>query len=318
MKNVTKLLSEIKIKEEGKRQIESVCQLQLMSKPTSKLQISLTGVSGVTHISTATPDHVWFSDGIHLFLANVEGHNLHHLKCIRLVNYGIHTVNMTCDLIYIDRDYNIKKFFKDTRSKSTLMKKRSPWLPLCVVCSPSNNDLLVGMLSTDTWAGKVTRYNNEGKVIQTIQHDTAGQQLYCLPRYITENRNGDVIVSDLTDIDNNDYGRGAVVVIDYKGRHRFSYTGHPSESDLLPHGICTDTLSNILLCDSKTNTIHLIDKDGHFMMQIQTQDQGIGRPMCLSFDHKNHLLWIGSCDSNKVCVYRYIERKNYLKNHCDD
>lgn len=48
-----------------------------------------------------------------------------------------------------------------------------------------------------------------------------------MPRYITENNNGDIVVTDF------DIGPGAVVVTNENGSHRFSFTGHPSGSELL-------------------------------------------------------------------------------------
>ena len=69
---------------------------------------------------------------------------------------------------------------------------------------------------------KITRYNKAGKVTHTIQNDENGKALFMFPRFITENNNGDVVVSDIID-----ESYGAVVVTDSGGRHRFSYTGHP-------------------------------------------------------------------------------------------
>lgn len=59
---------------------------------------------------------------------------------------------------------------------------------------------------------------------------------------------------------------GAVVVTDSGGRHRFSYTGHPPGSGMLPGGVCTDALSRILECDCGSKSIQLIDKNGHFFV----------------------------------------------------
>ncbi|XP_062620134.1 E3 ubiquitin-protein ligase TRIM56-like [Saccostrea cucullata] len=160
------------------------------------------------------------------------------------------------------------------------------------------------MLNTDTWTGKITRYDHEGQYIQTIQHGNTGQELYSDPAYITENSNRDIIVSD--------WDRGAVVVTDSTGRHRFSYTGPPSGSPLAPRGICTDVLSHILVCDANTNTVQMIDKDGNFLSVILTQQHGIHRPWCLGYDNKKHLLWVGSLNDNRVFAYRYINRHDYL------
>jgi hypothetical protein len=138
----------------------------------------------------------------------------------------------------------------------------------------------------------------------TIQHDDNGYPLYKYPNYITENRNGDIVVSDLW--------CSAIVVTDSRGRHLFSYTGSPPGSELLPQAICTDALSHILVCDLNAHTVQMIDKDGHFLSLLLTQQHGIYMPLGLDFDDKTHLLWVGSWKNNTVHVYRYIERQYSL------
>lgn len=106
-------------------------------------------------------------------------------------------------------------------------------------------------------AGKITRYNQSGQQTQTIQHDNTGLELYKIPNHIKDKNNWDVVVSD--------NGAGAVVVTERVGKHRFSYTRHPSGSKLEPRGISTDPLSHILVCEDRTQTVQMIDKDGQFL-----------------------------------------------------
>ncbi|XP_062615851.1 uncharacterized protein LOC134277542 [Saccostrea cucullata] len=156
---------------------------------------------------------------------------------------------------------------------------------------------------------KVTRYNEFGHLIQTIQNTTEGQKLYCKPFYITENRNEDIIVSDLH--------LNAVVVTDREGRHRFSYKGHPSGFE--PGNICTDELSHILVCDCWTRTVQMLDKDGGFLTLIPIDQKGIKIPESVVYDSKSHLLWVGIKNSNEVFVYRYYIRGQQanLEEGCD-
>jgi hypothetical protein len=210
-------------------------------------------------------------------------------------------VNSGGELIYIDSKDNINKLSTDNTTVTTLLQYTSPWRPECVYCSPTTGQLMVGMYNYDTSTGKVTVYSDQLQPVLTIQHDNTGHSLYGGPCYITENRNSDIIVSD--------YSRG-VVVTERGGRHRFSYTGHPSGSGLYPLGICTDALSHILVCDDNTYTVQMIDKDGHFLSLLLTQQQhGIYRPEGLNYDDKTHLLWVGSWYNNRVRVYRYIQRR---------
>uniref|UniRef100_K1QTF0 Uncharacterized protein n=1 Tax=Magallana gigas TaxID=29159 RepID=K1QTF0_MAGGI len=113
-----------------------------------------------------------------------------------------------------------------------------------------------------------------------------------------ENNNGNVLVSD----------SGAIVVTERGGRHRFTYTGHPTGSGLDPRGICTDALSHILVCDCRTNTVQILDKDGQFLSHLLKESENVD-PYSLCYDVNSHRLWVGSgsWDNNKVCVYRYID-----------
>ncbi|XP_061193809.1 uncharacterized protein LOC133202049 [Saccostrea echinata] len=273
----------------------------MMYRLVLQKSVTVTGVSRVWHITRVSSDRVWISDYNNLILTNTAGDKLHHLTDIGSY-YGVHTVNNDGELIYIDREYNINKLSTENTVKTTLIKyNTAPWRPLSVYSSPSTGDLLVGMYNADTYReGKVVRYNSTGEHIQTIQYNNnTGQRLYSRPSYITENRNGDVIVSD--------WDRGAVVVTDRGGSHHFSYTGPPSGSRLWPRGICTDALSHILVCGDNTESVQILDREGNFLSQIQTSPHGIDRPGGLSYDDTTHLLWVGSWYNNTVNIYRVID-----------
>lgn len=187
------------------------------------------------------------------------------------------------------------------------------WIKRSVYCSPVNGDLLIGMSRGDplfwmhrvfTDKSKVNRYDQNGQLKQSIEFDNEGLELYSSPHKITENNNEDVVVSDLS---------GAVVVTDSGGRYRFSYTGHPLGSGMRPRGVCTDALSRILVCDSGSKSIQLIDKNGHFQQFFLTTIQDEDMPSCLSYDIINNLLLIGSPQNNKICVYKYLTKHNIEK-----
>ena len=143
---------------------------------------------------------------------------------------------------------------------------------------------------------KVTRYSKTGKEIQNIQRDNQGQGLYSDPHYITENINGDICTSDIR----ND----KVVVVNKSGQHRFSYTGKRSE--FYPCGICTDVLGHILVCDSHSNTVHLLNQDGGFLSVILSSQQGIQFPRGVCVDEENNL-YVGQYLNNTVTVYKYLQ-----------
>nr|XP_034320706.1 uncharacterized protein LOC105333854 [Crassostrea gigas] len=310
--DVMESLSAIQITERGNRRVGNQCLLKLTSGAELLQSLTVPGVDRCLHISCVTSDRVWVSDRYNLMLTDTTGVPLHRVEdsCSDLYT-GIHTVNSESELIYIDRNYNINKLSKDMKTTTTFIETTDfTWRPLSVYWSPSTGDLLVGMYNDDTKTGKVTRYNQSGQLTQTIQNNNTGQGLYRSPNYITENNNGDVVVSDFDAISES----GTVVVTERGGRHRFSYTGHSSGSRLVPCGICTDALSHILVCDGRTKTVQMINKDGRFLSHLLTESQEMGLPWSLSYDVNTHRLWVGSglWYNNKVCVYRYIKRQDAL------
>ncbi|XP_062590375.1 uncharacterized protein LOC134251988 [Saccostrea cucullata] len=261
--------------------------------------VTVSGVRGCCHISRVTSDRVWISDNEgNLILTNTRGEELDRVTDIG-GGYGGHTVDTNGDLIYIDSSDNIIKRSTENKEKTTIIQyNTSPWRPRSVYSSPSTGDLLVGMFRRDTYTGKVVRYNSTGENIQTIPNNNiTGQGLYSIPEYITENRNGDVIVSDA--------GRLAVVVTDRDGNYRFSYRGPPSGSWLSPRGICTDALSHILLCDYRS--VQMSDSEGCYLTEIKTQQHGIYSPHGLSYDEDTQLLWVGEYNNNTVNLYRVVD-----------
>lgn len=259
--------------------------------------LTLTGVDSCYHISYVKSDQAWVSDDNDLILTNAAGDSLKQLNDVRTdIFRGVHTVNSDGDLIYINKDYNISKLSHDMESYTTLIDKTVlAWTPLCVFCSSLTGDLLVGT------SGMVNRYNTNGELVQTIQHDIEGLELYTQPNYITENRNGDVVVSDSV---------SALIVTDCKGVHRFTYTGNLPGSEQRLWGICTDELLNILMCDERSKAIHVIDKDGQFLMYLLKKEKDIDKPCSLSYDANNNFLWVGSLQENKLCVYNYSSKQD--------
>ncbi|XP_078330238.1 uncharacterized protein LOC144617729 [Crassostrea virginica] len=291
--------------------------LTLLSSPVVQKSLSVTGVKCCRHISCVTPDRVWVSDYNNIILTDTAtGKKLHSVENSLRSDSGKHTVNCEGELIYIDKKRNIIKLCNDMKTTITLIKHTDKtWIPRCVYCSPSSGDLLVGMCRYDTdtrtvkypYTGKVMRYDNTGKRKQTKPHDdNTPHDLYESPYFITENNNGDVVVSD--------WDRRAVVVTSGKGVHRFSYTGPPSGSGLTPGGICTDVMSHILVSDYNTETVQMLDRDGQFLSYVLTrQTPGMDyRPCGLSYDVTTHAVCVGSVNNNTMSVCRYINRHLHL------
>lgn len=69
-------------------------------------------------------------------------------------------------------------------------------------------------------------------------------------------------------------------------------------------------MSHILACDGATESVHIIDKDGQFLSKVLIRQPGIFTPVSIGYDDITHRLWVGSQGIKKVCIYRYIARRN--------
>lgn len=275
------------------------------------------GMSGCLHISHVRPDKFWVSDNrTNLVLFNEKGQNKRHLK--NEINNGAsnltgaRTVTKNNELIYIDTNNKIKRFSENELNTLYLEKADNVWINRCVYSSLSSDKLLVGMQNKDSACSKITRYRLEtktmitrdwtGKLMKTIQYDSKGNDLYFEPCYITENDNGDVVVSDR---------KNGVVVTAIRGRHRFTFKKDPCGSVIKPKGICTDSMSHILVC--VLHKVMMLDKDGVFLSYILSMPLVIMiTTNSLSFDFNTHCLWVGSVSDGRMHAYRYLRRQDAL------
>lgn len=303
-------LKDVHLKESEKPSQLASSRLLLMSDPELIQSFTMRGLAFSNHITCVTSNLAWISDENHLILTNNAGHTIKRWDYLK-DRQGDHTINSNNELIYIDEEDNIMVLSNDMETPITFIES-SYFLdiPTCIYWSPYTGDLLVGMLDCNAQTGKVIRYNKIGEETQIIEQDNTGEELYNHPRYITENNNGDIVVCDYGFNDN----RGAVVVTEREGTHRFSYTGYPSGSKFRPRGICTDVLSHILVCDDLTRTILIISKDGQFLSNFLTKESLKYKisPYCLGYDVKTNFLWVGSNDESGVCVYRYLRPQKDL------
>lgn len=301
--HVMRSLIDVKITENETRKVDRLFQKMSVPKLTSSFTVKDT--YGCRHVSCLTSHTVCIRDETELIMTNAVGNTLHRQTNVLQKSEGIHTVNNDGELIFIDKNNSIKKLSKYMNTTITLIERTDTTLdPWCVYWSPLTEDLLVGLYSNST--SKVARYNKEGHLTQSIQHDNTGLDLYKEPCYITENSNRDVVVCNIY------HGSlfGSVVVTDHEGQHRFSYKRHPSGSKIKPHGICTDVMLHIIVCDEISNSVQLLDRDGIFLSHLLIRPSGIFKPYSLGYDINTNQLLVGSLYNNRICVYRYLTRQN--------
>ncbi|XP_052683018.1 uncharacterized protein LOC128163452 [Crassostrea angulata] len=267
--------------------------LSLSSSVTKVREYKVPGVDRVYHISLGKSDRLWVSDDSgNLIQTDVQGNQLQKIQTNGLFE-GYHTVTQEGDLIYTDRD---NRFIIKITPDNTITKfiNTNNKIPLSIHSSHINGDILVGMMNNGE--GNVTRYNKTGTELQDIQRDNKEEVLYIFPLYITENINGDILVSD--------FRKNAVVVVNKLGQHRFSYTGQVPVFN--PYGICSDVLGHILVCGFYSDTVDLLDQDGQFLSLLLTKQQGLQYPSSLCVDDENNLI-LGQRNTNTVTVYKYLQ-----------
>lgn len=164
----------------------------------------------------------------------------------------------------------------------------------CIHASKITSDIFVAS------SNGVTRCSEKGKKLKQTQVDDKGKGLYGKPIYITENSNGDIIVSDEQ--------RKAIVVVDEFGRHRFNYKGYHSLPEFNPRGICTDVFGHILVCNHSYHdpSVHLLDENGHFLTSLLPKhryNEDLPQDVCVDDKHN---LYVGCGIKNKIDVYKYI------------
>lgn len=304
---------DLTITEKGKRSRGYESQLKLMQSPKLQTFLTLKNVDICCHIVIKKSDRVWVNEKDTLILTDSNGDTL---TCLKTLNEfsGLHSINKDNELIYIDDNHNIITLANNMENKKTNTSiKSTEWKPNCLFYSRSTGDLLVGMYAESEGEGKIIRYSQSREQTQTIKHDSEGYNLYSKPCYIVENNNFDVVVSDSIwrTVDNSSEESSAIVVTERRGRHRFTYRGHPPGSRIVSRGLCIDALSHIIFCDNKTSTVQMLSRDGMFLSHLLIRPPEILKPHGLGYDFRTHLLWVGS-NRNIISVYRYIARRAIL------
>lgn len=277
------------------------CPQQLILSTKVHKFLTVAGVKQCRHICCMTSDLFWINNDYNdIILKKIHGETLDKIndRPEKEESSGFFTINNQHELIYISKDLSVKKLPSDLTTATVIIQKRSHgWEPRCVYWSPTSDSLLVGMCSIRLKCGMVTRYDPTEGLKQVICYDNNRLELYRNPCFITENNNRDIVVSD---------SGSAIVVTDHEGKDRFSYTRPSSMSRLDPRGICTDPLSNILVCDNVSESVHVIDKEGQFqfLLRLKKDKWDI---FGLSYNVHSQQLWIGSQDS-KICVPRYLKK----------
>lgn len=139
---------------------------------------------------------------------------------------------------------------------------------------------------------KITRYDQNGVKIKDINFNNMGRnQTDRFLASITENKNGDIIISgDII---------SEVLGMDSSGEYRFMYS--PPEGECIMD-ICTDKYGHILVAFQ--TSIYLLNKDGVFQkMLLRNKSFCVFRGLCLDDEHNLYV----ATNRGTVRVYKYLK-----------
>lgn len=251
--------------------------------------ITVPNLSAINHIAYVKPGSLWVAGVCTLKQIDLAG-NLIQTVDDALCYHGCFAVTENGDLFYIGKDrHTIKR--KSSVETSTIVDLPDYVSIRCICISQKKGNLLVVTRNDlKTQRHRVVRYDINENVSHVVLDDSIGD-LYKAPFYITENRNGDIVVSDQ---ENN-----AVIVVNSAGQKRFIIKTR--NSAFLPCGLATDDTGNILVVEGHKETyIYVFDQDGILTRRLsEKRDRWWG--VCLD-DKRN--LYVGNRKST-IDVYRY-------------
>uniref|UniRef100_A0A8W8IN84 Tripartite motif-containing protein 2 n=1 Tax=Magallana gigas TaxID=29159 RepID=A0A8W8IN84_MAGGI len=174
--------------------------------------------------------------------------------------------------------HNEEKFVKRDDKIET---RTGIWEPISIIYSADDKLFHVGLVKDND--AKITRYYTNWTEKDDIHRNTAEENIFQYPAYLVKNTNGDLCVSD---------NNKRVVVVDKNNKFRFMYPRH-DQNGFTPYGISTDSKGCILIVDSSSSSIHIINQKGDFQRYIKMSEH-LREPRGLCID-----------ESGKCCVGTY-------------
>ncbi|XP_052699642.1 uncharacterized protein LOC128177118 [Crassostrea angulata] len=219
-----------------------------------------------------------------LKLFDLQGHLQH---TVSINDHGVYICMYNKHVVYINQPNKAVRMISDTDSVVTMFTTED-WVPFGVT-SAASGDLLVCLLKDDQ--NKVVRYSSTGTVLQEIQYDSQCLPLYKDATYVTENVNGDIIVTD--------FKKNAVIAVDRLGIFRYSYSGVTGSR------VTTDSVGHVIVTDYLGNKIHMLDRDGRFLRYIIPEGgMYIARAVCILGDGE---MMVGECKTGIAKIVKFLE-----------
>ncbi|XP_061178068.1 uncharacterized protein LOC133186779 [Saccostrea echinata] len=202
-----------------------------------------------------------------------------------------------------------KRLMKVTNIETiTTIHKFEKYLPLGICCSREGNILVT--LSETYYDYNVpfdkrrfvARVSETGEHLMEIEfyNQEKTERFFIVPRRVTENRNGDIIVVDK--ILKNEgrlqfFNKDGIVIKTFDG-HRDIFERHFD-----PRDVACDYRHRLLVCDYTNNKIIIFQPNYDLFKVIASYEGGLRYPLCMGLDSSSRI-WVGG-KFEKVMVLSY-------------
>ncbi|XP_062591153.1 uncharacterized protein LOC134252675 [Saccostrea cucullata] len=176
------------------------------------------------------------------------------IRCIATSSSRILYTATNCKNVYETDEY-----FSTEGTRPFFAPETDGWNPRGIAFSLVTPDhIWIGLYNAKLKKGNVIKVESNGTCVGYLGNETE-EKPYINPRFLAENKNGDICISDSV-------GK-KVFVLERKGALRFPYP--PSEnSTYVPRTVATDRQCNILIAYPR-NGIHIIDKNGELLRIVE-------------------------------------------------
>lgn len=241
----------------------------------------------ISHLYVSTTGDIWASnDRGKVGLIDTSGNNERSIETCS--TYSGHFALATIDdkegehIYWVHNEKKVVKRYDMIEHKTVADTVK--WVPISIFYSAEDKLFHVGKIKDND--AKITRYYTNWREKDDIHRYKAEKNetrnLFRYPAYLVKNTNRDLCVSD---------NNKRVVVVDKNNKLRFKYTG-PDQNGFTPYGISTDSLGRILIVDSSSSCIHIINEDGNFQCYIKMSEH-LREPRGLCMD-KNGNCCVGT------------------------
>lgn len=168
--------------------------------------------------------------------------------------------------------------------------------PTGIVYSDITNKIWI----TETGKHRVSVYNIDGSLDQTIGCRGSDRSEFNFPTHICVDKNGDIYIVDAMNF------RIQIFSGDGKFIAMFGKQGDSSGSLARPKGIACDTNGNIYIADALFNAIQIFNKKGEFLYHFGgkgTEKGEFWMPSGIHIDNKNYL-YVADSFNNRIQVFK--------------